>query len=309
MKMRAISRRGPIQKKWSVLGLIAAASWCWAIPLAAEEAAPGVEADAQSRFTASSNLAASGGRVSQWSNSIDLSAPVAGSSAYGLGLDLIAERLEFHFSDFSGFLPGRSPPLSGASVITLQPTVALTPSRSWSLIESALVQHAGADGARSGDATLWGGSVAAAYQYAANLKIGLGFEVLQRMNASALFVPFPIIDWRISDRWSLLSVDGETGRLSFAFTRTLSGFGQLEFQSQDIRLGRSASIPSGIMRYEAYPLSLGIQWKPRPRLTASLSAGEAVAQKYRFEDGGGRLLRSSATHAPLIGALEIDCSF
>jgi len=286
-----------------------AAAWLLPSPAAADDAAATVEAEFQSRFTARSGLASGAGAVSQWNDSLDLSLPVAGSAAYGLGVDLTAERLEFGFGDFGGFLTGKAAPLANASVLTVQPTLVLTPAGPWSYIESAVVQYAGADHASTNGAVLWGGSAAAAYRATATFKIGLGLEGMQRMEAAAWFFPFPIVDWHISDRWSLTSVDGQTGRLAYAVARTVSLFGQLEFQEQDIRLARSSSLPSGIVRYETYPLSLGWEWKPGPHLKTALSAGAAVAQAYHFADAQGRLLRDSDRHAPAVATFEIDCSF
>jgi len=299
----------PLRKAAAIAGVVAAMLCGRSRALAAEEGAPGVEADLESRIFASSNLAAGRSGVSQWSSSIDLSAPVAGSDAFGLGVDVVAERLGFGFQNFGGFIPGKASPLSGASVLSLQPTLALTPSTRWSLIESAQVQYAGAGDARLRDAALWAGSSAVACQYDVGLKIGFGIEVEQRMRASALILPFPIIDWRISDRWSLVSLDGESGRLACSITKFLGVYGQLEFQSQDLRLGRLSSLPSGILRYEAYPLTVGIQWKPGPHTTASVYGGEAISQSYRFESARGDLLGLGATHAPILGGFEIDCSF
>jgi hypothetical protein len=297
------------RRPWFALSLVALIVGSFRGLSAADDAGSGVEADFQSRFAANSDLASGGGTISQAYESLDLSLPVAGSEANGLGVEVIGQRLQFHFANFNRFLPGRAAPLSGASVVTLQPTVILTPARSWSLIGSGLVQEAGADHAASRDSTLWGGSVAAAYQASATLKLGVGIEVEQRMKASALVLPYPIIDWHISDRWSLASLDGETGRLAYACNGAWSIFGQLEFLSQDIRLRPSSSIPSGILRSESYPLSLGVQWKPRPRLAVSGWVGQALDASYQFEDRNGRLLRASGSHEPLVGTIDLDCKF
>jgi hypothetical protein len=298
-----------IIRRSGVLLVLAALGAGFGPRLRAADDAAAVEAEFQSRFTANSDLASGGGSLSQSYESLDLSLPVAGSGAAGLGVDLIAERLQFHFSNFGRFLTGKAPPLADATLLMLQPNLVFAPNRQWSLIGSALVQYAGADHASSSAAGLWGASVAAADQVTATLKLGMGIEVEQRMKASALLLPYPIIDWHLTDRWSLSSLDGETGRLAYACSATWSVFGQLEFQSQDIRLRRSSSIPSGILRYEAYPLSLGLLWKPRPRLSASCWVGDALDQSYRFEDQNGRLLRASGTGAPLIGTFDLDYSF
>ena len=303
------NRRRRIRRSRALLGVLAVLAGCVSGARGADDTSAGLEADFQYRSTASASLAAGGGALSQSYGSLDLTVPLAGSNANGLDADLIAERLQFYFRNFGQFLPGRSSPLADASLFTLQPNLILTPAPQWSLLGSGLVQYAGADGASSSAATLWGGSAAAAYQASPGLKLGVGVELEQRMKASALVLPFPVIDWKISDRWSLTSLDGESGRLACALSGAWSLFGQLEFQSQDLRLRRSSSIASGIVRYEAYPLSLGVQWKPQPRLTVSLSAGAAVDQTYRFEDAHGRLLGAGAAHAPPIGTVEVDGTF
>lgn len=290
-------------------GLAALAAGGGAGCLRAQEDANDVEVEWQTRTTASADLATGGAKVAQWYSSVDLSLPVAGSRAYGLGVDVTAERQAFRFDDFGDFLPGRSAPLADATLLGLQPTLVLTPTRQWSLIAVVLAQYAGADGASSGGAMLLGGSLAATYQFTPSLKLGLAVELDPRMKAAAEVYPVPLIDWRISDRWSLTSLDGETGRLAYVLGGAWSVFGQLEFQEQDIRLRRSSSIPSGILHYEEYPASLGLLWKPVPHLSVSLWGGEALDQSYQFKDQNGGILRTSSAHAPLIGTFDLDYSF
>jgi len=277
-------------------------------PLAAEEAVPPAEIDATGRAIANAPLGAGRAGVAQWSGAIDFFTPVAGSSQCGLGLDVIAERRTYHFRDFGDFLPGRSAPLSQAALITLQPTLAVNLTPSWSVVGSTQLQSAAAPGAPLRDALLSTGSVGAFFSKK-NLKIGLSLEFEQRLSGSPLIVPYPIIDWNFSGRWHLTALDGQSGRLSCDVTGEVSVFGQLEFQSQDIRLGRRSSIPSGILRYEAFPLFGGLQYKPGPHLVASLAAGAALAQNHRFEDERGHLLRTSDRHSPFICVLELDYSF
>jgi Domain of unknown function (DUF6268) len=293
----------------SAFGSIVVAAICFLPPLVADEAAPGIEVEARSRITGSSTLAPAGGRVSEVSNQVDLSLPVAGSSEFGLELDVIGEHLDFHFKDFGRFLPGRAAPLTAVEVVTLQPTVIFTPTPRWSFVGSGSIQSAGGGNARLGDSTLLSGSAGAIYQYAANRKIGIGIQVEEQMRAPARIIPFPLVDWRISDRWAILALDGESARLSYRATDTLSIIGRLEFQSQDIRLKTSSSIPAGIVRYEAFPLSAGIEYRPNKHLTINADCGAAIAQKYRFEDERGHLLRAGGAHSPWIGTLDIDYSF
>lgn len=280
----------------------------FSLPLAAEEAVPPVEIDTTARIIADAPLGPDQAGVAQRSGTVDFFTPVAGSERCGLGLDLIAEECIFHFRDFSDFLPGQPAPLSHAEVVTLQPTLAVAATSSWSLVASTQLQYAGSPGARFKDAFLSTGSVGAFYGKK-NLKIGLSLEVEQRLSGSALIVPFPIIDWHFLDRWHLTALDGQSGRLSYALSDDLSCFGQLEFQSQDIRLGRRSSIPSGILRYEAFPLFGGIQYKAAPHFVASLGGGASLAQRYRFEDKRGRLEGVSIQKSPFICILELDCRF
>ncbi len=309
IKMSMVAFRRLARTLMPACGLMAISSWILLRPAAADEIEPTVEIDVRSRLTATARLVADNARVSQWSNLIDFSVPVAGSKAFGLGLDFVTEQLEFDFRDFGELLLGRSSPLARASVITVQPTLLLTPTPLWSLVGSGSLQYSGAESARSRDSVLMNGSLAAAYQYTAALKIGLGLAITQRMSGPALYLPFPIIDWRISARWSLTAVDGESGQLMYTFAKGLGVFGQLEYQSRDIRLGRSSSIPSGVLRYEAFLLGLGIQCKTGQHLTASVYSGVAVAQRYRFADENGRWLLTSKNHSPPVASVELDYRF
>ncbi len=303
--MRDVSWRRIGRTLLGVGAIVVGGSRLWA----ENEAAPDFEVDAQNRFIADTHLASHGTEISQDLTSVDFSAPLAGSAAYGLGIDLIAERFAFGFRNFNRFLPGRAAPLSGATGLTAQPTVELTTVRDWAFIASGQVETLGANGAHLDDSALVSGSLAVAFSHSKTLKIGLGVEVDQRLSASPLILPFPIIDWKISDRWSVLSDDGQTGRLVYHLRGPFSLFAALEFDSRDVRLSRSSSLPSGIMRYEALPVSLGMQWKVNPSCTAAIAAGRAFAQQYRFEDRQGGLLRASDTRGPPLGSLELDFHF
>jgi hypothetical protein len=299
----------PVLKRRAPVGLVVALLLGGALPLTAEEAQPEVALEYQIRFTAGSHLADGTDRVTQTSNLVDLFVPVAGSSAFGLGVDLVAERLNFRFQNFDGFLAGRAAPVAAASVVTLQPTLVLMPAQPWSLVGSATLQYSAAESATFSKAILVSGAVASTWQYARNVKVGLGLNVSQRMNDSPSVVPFPVIDWRISDRWQLTALDGESGRLSGTITRSWRVFGQLEFQWRDIRLGRSSSIPSGILRYEAFPLFAGLEFKPTRHFAAEVFAGTTLAQRYRLADERGALLGASRHHTPMLVGLDLTCTF
>ncbi len=274
----------------------------------AEEMTAEIEIETQARFVANADLNAATARVSQWSCLLDLSLPVAGSKFFGLGADIIAEKTEFCFHHFDTFIAGAAMPLSQASRVDLQPTLALTPNDRWMWVESVTAEYSGASGAKFNDGLLLSSSTAGVYRYDKNLRIGLGIQVSQRMPHSVRILPFPIIDWHV-DHWSLTALDGETGRLSYAVTTKTSFYGQLEFRTRDIRLAQSRSLPSAILHYEAFPLFLGIQRKVNQTLTISLFVGSALRQQYRFEDRDGHMLHESFKRSPLSGGVDVDCTF
>lgn len=278
--------------------------------LSADElSAPGAEVDLQFFRFGSIHLDTSTARVSLTTESIDLSFPLAGSAWMGLEADLYGERQRYQFNDFSFFINGRASPLSQARDFELQPSFLLMPKGPWSVAVSPKLQYSNAQHASLEEGRLWSLSVATFYQSAGKLKLGIGLNASQRMQGSALILPFPVIDWQMSEHWALRALDGESGRLAYRAGAQLSFYGEMRFESRDIRLAGNSSIPSGVLRTEDFPVLIGAEYHVSQHISLQIAAGRALAETFRFEDRDGRLLRVSQIHSPFLTRIEADLTF
>ena len=62
------------------------------------------------------------------------------------------------------------------------------------------------------------------------------------------------------------------------------------------------AVPSGVLRERAFPVSLGVEWKPTSRVTATVFGGAIFGGNLRLtEDDGGEIYDEDYDVAPIVG--------
>lgn len=270
---------------------------------------PGAEIDVQVYSLGSTRLDTSTAQVSSTTTSVDLSIPLAGSAWFGLELDIFGERQWYRFNDFFLFISDLASPLSEARDLELQPSLVLNPKGPWSVVISPKLQYSSAEHASLNESQLWSLSTAVFYQSRGKFKLGVGLNATQRLNGSALILPFPVIDWQLNEQWNLIALDGESGRLVYRAHSHLHFYGEVRFESRDIRLARKSSIPGGVLRTEDFPVLIGTEYQVSRHTVLRAAVGQTLAQTYRFEDHNGHVLGRSQIHSPFLATVQADLIF
>jgi hypothetical protein len=160
----------------------------------------------------------------------------------------------------------------------------------------------------SGEARTWGLLAGAAWRISEDLTIGPGIGVFSQLEDSSRVFPILVIDWNITERWSLSTGRGLAASqgpgltLSYQFRPTWS-FGLAgRYEDVRFRLDETGPVPNGVGRDKSFPMVLSAAWDPTPKVGLSLFAGAEIAGELELQDPDGVTVESSDYDAaPLLG--------
>jgi hypothetical protein len=167
----------------------------------------------------------------------------------------------------------------------------------------------GESGASSSDSLGWGLLGGVAWRIDENLTIGPGIGVFDRIEDSTRVFPILLVDWKISERWSLSTGRGLAAsqgpgltlgyQLSKVWSFGLTG----RYEEIQFRLDDQGPAPGGVGTDQSIPLVLGAAWKPNPRVGFSVFAGVEFGGELELKSANGQVLSSQEYDpAPIIGA-------
>jgi hypothetical protein len=213
--------------------------------------------------------------------------PLFALGDYHFGIDPGYERLQFGFKDFSKFTGFAKNPLSGANAASVTPNVAYTWSDDLTFIAGFTAHYSASDGAVTGDSMTYGGFLTSAIKLSDSLSLGLGIAYMERLERSALFLPFPGIDWRISEHWRLAALRAAHPRVIYSPGVAWHWFFEAGYEYRDIRLERSAAPGSGIVRLRSTPVALGAEVDLSGGVSLTVEAGAAISEHFQLANAHG----------------------
>jgi len=171
------------------------------------------------------------------------------------------------------------------------------------------IRFNGESGASSGDSRSWGLLAGAAWRINEDLTIGPGFGVFDRIADSTRLFPILLIDWNISERWSLSTGRGLAASqgpgltLSFqagpSWRLGLTG----RYEEVQFRLDDQGLAPGGVGTDQSLPLVLGASWNPNRSVGISVFGGVSFGGELELKDVAGELLsQQDYEPAPILGA-------
>ncbi|MBS0196666.1 MAG: hypothetical protein JSR77_07900 [Planctomycetes bacterium] len=261
--------------------------------------------DVYGDYTFSSDFSDSNGDVSVWraGASLDMLFPVGERSDFGASLR--GERWGFNFDNATGFAADGEPWTDINDFAMLLSFKHQCTDR-WSASVGGGLESAFADGANFGDSLSGGGFVAASYKFSDTFTAGLGVSVRTRLEDNVSVFPVLLLDWKISDKWSL-GTSPSIGRRLFSLSykpcesATISFGGGVEFL--DFRLDSDAATSEGVGRYRRIPVGVEVAWKISDQVTLGVYGGAQVWQEYTLDDReGNRVFQDDAGVAPFAGA-------
>ena len=184
----------------------------------------------------------------------------------------------------------------------------LSAANQWTFLVSPSVDYFLEDGADWSKTPAYGAVAAALKRFGPNLLLGLGLGAFSRLEETSV-IPFPLVDWRITDRLRLANVlrAGPTGgaglelgyQLAAGWTLGVGG----AYRSARFRLREHGQFPNGIGEERAIPVFGHLSGRFGRILALDVYAGALFGGELRVEDASGNELRLRGYNpAPLLGA-------
>ena len=181
--------------------------------------------------------------------------------------------------------------------------------RDKSLFAIPTVRYNGESDAGSSDSRTWGLLGGVAWRLGEDLTIGPGVGAFSRLEGSTRWFPILLIDWNISERWSLSTGRGLAAsqgpglslgyRLSEQWRLGLAG----RYEEVQFRLGSDGTTPGGVGEDRALPLVLTAGWEPNDSVRLGLFAGLEFGGELTLYDAAGRIVESrDYDTVPVFGA-------
>jgi hypothetical protein len=177
----------------------------------------------------------------------------------------------------------------------------------WGVLVGPSLDYFLEDGADWSEAPTYGGVLAVAKSFGPNLLVGLGVSAFERLEEFDV-TPFPVIDWRITDRLRLTNPlpAGPTGGGGLELTFQIDGAWTVgaggAYRSARFRLRERGPFPNGIGEERAIPGFLHVGRRFGRAFALDVYAGALLGGRLRVEDsGGGKLEQQDFDPAPLVG--------
>jgi hypothetical protein len=164
------------------------------------------------------------------------------------------------------------------------------------------------NGAKTGDALVWGATMLALKRFDDGNVLGLGLAAYSGIEENSFF-PFPIVNWRFSPRWSLINpvAAGPTGPagleldyLSDSGWKFGAGF---TYRQARYRLSQLGPVPNGVGEFSGVPIYLRARRDFDGIYTLNLYVGAVAGGELRVESPSGRLLtKEDVETGPIVGA-------
>jgi hypothetical protein len=171
----------------------------------------------------------------------------------------------------------------------------------WQVVAGGTISWGGDFDASFSDGLGGSGLLGVTYRFSPKFSLTPGVLALARLEDDALVVPVLGLDWEIADDWRLRSI-GPGAELTWQAADEWGFFLRGLYRPRDFRLAEDATVPSGVLRERAFPVSLGIEWKPSERVTATVFGGAILGGQLRLtEEDGGEVLEENFDVTPILG--------
>ena len=286
------------------------------------EEATGTGEDGQERTT---TWSVAGGDIYQFDTDIDGGgsfsvnrAFLGGGMSYrftpslSIDLDVAGEVDDYDFRGDGVFgAPAGGSPWNRTVDLTLRAMGRWKVDDSWRVFLGGLVSWAGETDASAGDSFTGGGLVGAAYTFSDTLTLGLGMQISTRLEDDLLYIPSPIIDWRISEQFFISNMRGPVSypaslgiEAVFYLSREMNVSIGTRYEYRRFRLNDEGpvAIQDGVGTNSGFPVWLRYEWRPVPEIRLHLLGGLTFGQQLELDDrNGGQLAKENVDIAPFVG--------
>ena len=201
----------------------------------------------------------SGGNFSLQSGSayLNILKPVSTSSTVALGIRYDSQF--WKWSNMGGYGQNGQQPWKNvnSSIVSLGYSHRISPE--WQLGLVPTIESSGEQGINFENSLTYGAVVSAAKVFSPSLRLGFGAGVFRQIDTTRVF-PYLVIDWKITDRWSLNNplpagpAGGAGLELTYAVTPQLKISGGGTYRSYRFRLNDSGPYAGGVGQNSLFPV-------------------------------------------------------
>jgi hypothetical protein len=234
------------------------------------------------------------------------------SPALTIDFDIGMELDDYSFTDAGNFsAPAAGNPWDSVFDLTLSAVSRWNLDDNWRLILGGFVRWSGETDADFAESFSGGGVFGGAYVFSDDLSLGITALVTTQIEDGLLWIPSPIVDWRINRQLFISNVRGPvTYPASLGLEiiyylnehMNLSLGGRYEYRRFRLNDDGPAAIRNGVGGERTFPVWVRFEWRPIKQIRLHLLAGVNFGQRLELENSRGDLLsEEDADPSPFIG--------
>jgi hypothetical protein len=219
----------------------------------------------------------------------------------------------YDFSGNSGF--GSLNPWEDIQTISLGMPMRFGVNDHWTAFVIPSIRSTGESGADL-DETITGGVLGGfSYRFSDRLTLGPGIGVISQLEDSATIIPILIIDWKITDKWSLDTGRGLGATLGPGLTLNYQpnkkwrfGVGG-RYEKLRFRLDKDGKNGGGIGEDSSFPLFVTSTYTITPKANISLVGGLELGGELTLEDKDGRTISEESYDTGIFLGVTFNARF
>lgn len=232
---------------------------------------------------------------------LDAGTRIPFSDSFALAIGTEAEWSRYDFSGVDATAFGLDDDSEDLFVAQIGALAFYDLNETWQLVAGGSVSWGGDFDASFSDGVGGSGLLGVTYRFSPSFSLTPGVLALSRLEDDALVIPVIGLDWEINKAWRLRSI-GPGAELTWQASDDWGFFLRGLYRPRDFRLAPDAAVPSGVLRERAFPVSVGFEWKPTARVTATVFGGAIIGGNLRVqEEDGGEVFDEDYDVTPIVG--------
>ena len=234
------------------------------------------------------------------------------SPALTLDFDIGMEWDNYDFSGKGSFsAPPAEDPWGSVFDLTLSAVSRWRLDDKWRMILGGFIRWSGENDADFGKAFSGGGVFGGAYVFSDDLSLGATALVTTQIEDGLLWIPSPIVDWRINRQLFISNMRGPvTYPASLGLEiiyylnedMNISFGGRYEYRRFRLNDDGPAAIRDGVGGERTFPVWFRFEWRPMEQIRLHVLAGVNFGQRLELENSrGSTLSRQDTDPSPFIG--------
>ena len=192
------------------------------------------------------------------------------------------EQSFYDFSGATGFIAGTGDPFDDVTMATLGLGFDYKSNDTDTWIFGGFVRTTGESGADFSETIDGGIQLGYKHKFSDTLTLGGVINVGTELEDDIYAIPVPLIDWKITDKWHLVTDDQANVQIRYEYSDEWTFGLQGGYERREIRLDETGPSPSGIVDERRVPVALFATYTPGPHFVITGSIGTSLVNNYEF---------------------------